>query len=101
MISWQRKGKRRTAEITTHTCPRALKPTPDMPRLFLLLFCSYANRLAWFISAYAQGFSGAQAVWANKKYHDGQSTLPHDFVVGNLLLSRSLSKCNSQLVKYF
>jgi len=32
VISWQRKGKRRTAEITTHTCPRALKPTPDMPR---------------------------------------------------------------------
>ena len=37
------------------------------------------NRSARFISAYAQGLSGAQAVWANKKYH-GHHTLPPDFV---------------------
>ncbi|PCH39108.1 hypothetical protein WOLCODRAFT_84904, partial [Wolfiporia cocos MD-104 SS10] len=35
----------------------------------------YANRSARFISAYAQGLSGAEAVWANRKYH-GHRTLP-------------------------
>ena len=31
--------------------------------------CRYANCSAWFISAYMQGLSGADATWANKKYH--------------------------------
>ena len=39
--------------------------------------CRYANRSARFISAYTQGLSGADAAWANKKYH-GHHTLPPD-----------------------
>ncbi|KIJ28737.1 hypothetical protein M422DRAFT_189388 [Sphaerobolus stellatus SS14] len=39
----------------------------------------YANRSARFISAYSQGLTGAQAVWANKKYH-GHRTLPPEMV---------------------
>ena len=31
--------------------------------------CRFANRSAHFISTYCQGLSGAQAAWANKKYH--------------------------------
>jgi hypothetical protein len=40
-------------------------------------FSRYANRSARFISAYSQGLSGAQAVWANRKYH-GHRALPPD-----------------------
>jgi hypothetical protein len=36
---------------------------------------SYANCSAYFISAYMQGPSGAEAAWANHKYH-GHHTLP-------------------------
>jgi hypothetical protein len=39
----------------------------------------FANRSMDFISTYCQGLSGAQAVWANKKYH-GHHTLPPDMV---------------------
>jgi hypothetical protein len=39
----------------------------------------YANRSARFISAYDQGLSGAEAVWAGKKYH-GHRTLPPTMV---------------------
>jgi hypothetical protein len=36
---------------------------------------SYANRSAHFMNAYRKGLNGAQASWANKKYH-GHRTLP-------------------------
>jgi len=39
----------------------------------------FANRSARFISAYRQGLSGAQAAWANKKYH-GHHVLPPDMI---------------------
>ncbi|KAF8575876.1 hypothetical protein K439DRAFT_1368749, partial [Ramaria rubella] len=29
----------------------------------------YANHSAWFLSAYSQGLTGAEATWANQKYH--------------------------------
>ncbi|KAH9042364.1 hypothetical protein EDB84DRAFT_1266827, partial [Lactarius hengduanensis] len=35
----------------------------------------FANRAARFITAYRDGLSGAQAAWANKKYH-GHRALP-------------------------
>ncbi|KAF8059297.1 hypothetical protein FPV67DRAFT_1426695, partial [Lyophyllum atratum] len=35
----------------------------------------YANRSAQFISAYDLGLSGAEAAWANRRYH-GHRTLP-------------------------
>ena len=38
-------------------------------------YSRYANRSARFISAYDIGLSGAEAAWANKKYH-GHRTLP-------------------------
>jgi len=41
--------------------------------------CRFADRSARFISAYRQGLSGAQAAWANKKYH-GHRILPPDMV---------------------
>jgi hypothetical protein len=44
---------------------------PDMIR--------YANRSARFISAYGEGLSGAQAGWANRKYHSHR-TLPPEMV---------------------
>ena len=40
---------------------------------------SFANRSARFISAYGEGLSGAQAGWANKKYH-GHRVLPPEMV---------------------
>jgi len=39
----------------------------------------FANRSVRFISAYRQGLSGAQAAWANKKYH-GHRVLPPDMI---------------------
>ncbi|KAH8979999.1 hypothetical protein EDB92DRAFT_1806021, partial [Lactarius akahatsu] len=39
----------------------------------------FANRSAQFIHAYGEGLTGAQAVWANKKYH-GHCTLPPDMI---------------------
>ena len=39
----------------------------------------FANRSAHFISAYCQGLSGAQAAWANKKYH-GHHILPPEMI---------------------
>ncbi len=41
--------------------------------------CRFANRSVHFIFAYHQGLSGAQAVWANKKYH-GHCILPPDMI---------------------
>ncbi|KAF8573829.1 hypothetical protein K439DRAFT_1336063, partial [Ramaria rubella] len=38
-------------------------------------FNRYANRSAHFIDAYKKGLNGAQAVWANRKYH-GHRILP-------------------------
>lgn len=35
----------------------------------------FANRSARFIDSYAQGLSGAEAAWANRRYH-GHRTLP-------------------------
>jgi hypothetical protein len=35
----------------------------------------YANRSARFIDAYSKGLTGADAVWANRKYH-GHRILP-------------------------
>ena len=39
-------------------------------------FSSYANRSAYFISAYLQGLSGGEAAWANS----GHRTLPPSMV---------------------
>ena len=52
--------------------------------LSMLLLCScwssrFANRSARFISAYREGLSGAQAAWANKRYH-GHRTLPPEMI---------------------
>jgi hypothetical protein len=56
-------------------------------KFFLLLhkfrvsqFSRFANRSARFISAYQEGLSGAQAAWANKKYH-GHRTLPPEWIL--------------------
>lgn len=39
----------------------------------------YANRAARFIHAYAEGLTGAQAAWANRKYH-GHRVLPPEML---------------------
>ena len=39
----------------------------------------YANRSARFIHSYGEGLTGAQAAWANRKYH-GHRTLPPEMV---------------------
>ncbi|KAJ7319112.1 hypothetical protein DFH08DRAFT_714292, partial [Mycena albidolilacea] len=39
----------------------------------------YANRSARFIYAYSEGLSGAQAAWANRRYH-GHCTLPPEWL---------------------
>ena len=41
---------------------------------YLHTFLRYANHAARFIDSYAQGLSGPEAAWANKKYH-GHCTL--------------------------
>ena len=50
-----------------------------IPLLISLICHRYANRAARFIDAYAQGLSGAQAAWANQKYHSHR-TLPPDMI---------------------
>ncbi|KAI9446711.1 hypothetical protein H4582DRAFT_1804652, partial [Lactarius indigo] len=40
------------------------------------LFSRFANHSAHFIAAYREGLSGAQAAWANKKYHSHHTLLP-------------------------
>jgi len=49
------------------------------PYLSLIILIRFANRSAWFMSAYSEGLTGAQACWANKKYH-GHHTLPPEMV---------------------
>jgi hypothetical protein len=57
-------------------------------RRFALFFCfcsiaqsiRFANRAAHFVTAYREGLSGAQAAWANKKYH-GHRTLPPQHIL--------------------
>ncbi|KAL1698029.1 hypothetical protein EV121DRAFT_218802, partial [Schizophyllum commune] len=51
---------------------KMLSSLDDVP---LLQIRRYANRSARFIHAYTEGLSGAQAAWANRKYH-GHRTLP-------------------------
>jgi hypothetical protein len=41
-----------------------------------VLVSRYANQAAHFISAYSQGLSGPQAVWANWWYHSHHTLLP-------------------------
>jgi hypothetical protein len=41
-----------------------------------LIFHRFANRSARFINAYGAGLSGAQAAWANRKYHGHRTLLP-------------------------
>ncbi|KAI9431753.1 hypothetical protein BJY52DRAFT_1341283 [Lactarius psammicola] len=53
-----------------------VKCLDDVP---LLEIRRFANRSARFVSAYAEGLTGAQAVWANKRYH-GHHTLPPEMV---------------------
>ncbi|KAI0309112.1 hypothetical protein OF83DRAFT_1166911 [Amylostereum chailletii] len=48
----------------------------DVP---LLQIQRYANRSTRFIWGYGEGLTGAQAAWANKKYH-GHRTLPPEMV---------------------
>ncbi|KAI0070203.1 hypothetical protein K474DRAFT_1609121 [Panus rudis PR-1116 ss-1] len=48
----------------------------DVP---LLQIRRYANRSARFIHAYGEGLTGAQAAWANRKYHSHR-TLPPEMV---------------------
>src|SRR6266851_5148545 len=45
----------------------------------LIPVCRFADRSMHFISAYCQGLSGAQAIWANQRYH-GHCVLPPDMV---------------------
>ena len=41
-----------------------------------LFCCRFANQSGQFISAYVQGLSGAETVWANHRYHGHQTLLP-------------------------
>ena len=59
------------------------------PISFLSLFClithlisylRFANRAARFITGYREGLSGAQAAWANRKYH-GHRMLPPESIL--------------------
>ena len=45
----------------------------------LKCLCRFVNRSTCFISAYCQGLSSAQAIWANQKYH-GHRILPPEMV---------------------
>jgi hypothetical protein len=49
-------------------------------RLQLNTWSRFANQSAHFIAAYGEGLSGAQAAWANKKYH-GHRTLPPEWIL--------------------
>jgi hypothetical protein len=51
----------------------------DSIRELIMMFLSYANRAARFISAYRAGLSGSQAAWANRKYHSHR-TLPPEII---------------------
>ena len=64
--------------------PSPLNKFEGASQLFIIILrlkpvCRFANRSTRFISAYRQGLSGAQAAWANKKYH-GHRVLPPDMV---------------------
>ena len=58
----------------------------------------YANRSARFIHAYGEGLTGAQAAWANKRYHSHR-TLPPDMIreVKNSILPWGNFYCTSNL----
>ena len=54
-------------------------PSPLLYTKVTLIFHRYANRAARFVNVYDQGLSGAQAAWANRKYHSHR-TLPPDII---------------------
>jgi hypothetical protein len=57
----------------------------------------YANCAARFIDSYAQGLSGPEAAWANKKYH-GHHTLPPDMAASlKKLYGEHMAKLGAQL----
>ena len=58
----------------------------------------FANRAARFISAYQQGLTGAEAAWANKRYH-GHRILPAELVAEIAAEAKkgSLFDCHSTL----
>ena len=55
--------------VSVNPCLHLLKPS-----------VRFANRLAQFIHAYGGGLTGAQAAWANWKYH-GHRTLPPELIM--------------------
>jgi hypothetical protein len=46
---------------------------------YCIYYDRYANRSAWFIHAYGEGLTGAQAAWANRKYHSHRTLLRFDY----------------------
>jgi len=62
-----------------HSSPKTSDFYPIYPHVLGLFCCRFANWSGRFMSAYAQGLSGTEAVWANHKYH-GHHTLPLDMV---------------------
>jgi hypothetical protein len=82
-------GRARTLDSMEQKMLKSLNDIPleQIQRyVFSFLFFSglkylhrFADRSARFISAYRQGLSGAQAIWANQKYH-GHRVLPPDMV---------------------
>ena len=82
-------GHARTLDAMEKTMLHSLDNIPlEQIRRFVSFFCffsglvpvcRFADRSTCFISAYHQGLSGAQAIWANKKYH-GHHVLPPDMV---------------------
>jgi hypothetical protein len=55
--------------VSVNPCLHPLKP-----------FVRFANCSAQFIHAYGEGLTGAQAAWANRKYH-GHRTLPPELIM--------------------
>src|SRR5277367_5986202 len=53
-----------------------------------LITISYANRAAWFISAYGQGLSGPEVAWANQIYRKSNIVLEYPEAVRHVPSSR-------------
>ncbi|KIJ50097.1 hypothetical protein M422DRAFT_245900 [Sphaerobolus stellatus SS14] len=70
-VKWRYRSTPKTTDINEME-KNVIACLDDVP---LLQIRCYANRSARFISAYSQGLNGAEAVWANKKYHSHR-TLP-------------------------
>ena len=91
--TWRKwRGMWENASTTCHFSKLNSEISPSPRKLYLANLISYANRAAWFISAYNQGLSGPEAAWASRK---PKKSMAHSRII------YSIFQPNSQPIFFF